>query len=143
MANGSFSSKSPISPRVTPVCARSFSVAGTGPRPIRCGSTPAYAKPTSRIFASRPSSAAAPVEAISPAVAPSVRPAELPAVTRPPGRNGVRSSASASIVVSGRRYSSRSATAQPSSVNTAIGTTVSFITPFCHAAAALRWDATA
>ena len=38
--------------------------------------------------------------------APSVRPAELPAVTRPPGRNGVGSSARPSSEVSGRRNSS-------------------------------------
>jgi hypothetical protein len=38
--------------------------------------------------------------------------------------------------VSGRRNSSRSASVQPSSVKTLIGTTVSRMTPFCHAAAA-------
>ena len=77
------------------------------------GSTPAYAKPTRRILGSRPCSAAAVSDAMSAAVAPSVNPAELPAVTRPPARNGVRSVASASIVVSGRRNWSRSATVQP------------------------------
>ena len=40
-------------------------------------------------------------------MAPSVSPAELPAVTRPPARNGVRSPARPSSVVSGRRNSSR------------------------------------
>ena len=44
--------------------------------------------------------------------------------------------ASPSSVVSGRRNSSRSAIVQPLSVNTAIGTTVSAMTPFCQAAAA-------
>ncbi len=63
------------------------------------------------------------------AVAPSVSPAEFPAVTRPPARNGVRSRASPSCVVSGRRNWSRSASVQPSSVNTLIGTTVRAITP--------------
>ena len=71
-------------------------------------------------------------------MAPSVSPAELPAVTRPPARNGVGRSAMPSIVVSGRRNSSRSATRQPSSEKTVIGTTVSRMTPFCHAAAS-RW----
>ena len=45
--------------------------------------------------------------------------------------------------MSGRRNSSRSATFQPSSEKTAIGTTVSFITPFSHAAAAFCCDASA
>ena len=76
------------------------------------------------------------------AVAPSVSPAELPAVTRPPARNAGFSAASPSSVVSGRRNSSRSATFQPSSVKTAIGTTVSRMTPFSQAAAARCCDAT-
>ena len=71
-------------------------------------------------------------------MAPSVSPAELPAVTRPPTRNGVGRSAMASSVVSGRRNSSRSATRQPLSPKTVIGTTVSRMTPFCQAAAR-RW----
>ncbi len=54
----------------------------------------------------------------------------MPAVTRPPARNAGFSCASPSSDVSGRRNSSRSATFQPSSVKTAIGTTVSLITPF-------------
>ena len=45
--------------------------------------------------------------------------------------------------VSGRRNSSRSARRQPSSVNTAIGTTVSRMTPFRQAAAARDCDRTA
>ena len=47
------------------------------------------------------------------------------------------------MVVSGRRNSSRSATRQPSSVKTDIGTTVWRMTPFAHAAAARRCDRTA
>ena len=62
-------------------------------------------------------------------MAPSVSPAELPAVTRPPARNGVRSAARPSSVVSGRRNSSRAATRQPSSPKTLIGTTVRDMTP--------------
>ncbi len=77
------------------------------------------------------------------AVAPSVSPAELPAVTRPPARNAGFSAARPSRLVSARRNSSRSATFQPSSVNTAIGTTVSRMTPFAHAAAARCCDASA
>ena len=77
------------------------------------------------------------------AVAPSVSPAELPAVTRPPARNAGFSAARPSIVVSGRRNSSRSATFQPSSLKTAIGTTVSRMTPFSHAAAARCCDTSA
>ena len=90
-----------------------------------------------------PSSRAASSEAMSAAVAPSVSPAELPAVTRPPARNGVRSSARPSSVVSGRRNWSRSATVQPSSEKTDIGTTISSITPSSHAFAAFCWEASA
>ena len=126
---------------VRPAWASTRSVAETGPIPIRCGSTPVYAKATRRIDGSSPSSAATDSAASSPAVAPSVSPAELPAVTRPPTRNGVRSAARPSSVVSGRRNSSRSATRQPSSPNTLIGTTVCAMIPSssAHAAAARRW----
>ena len=56
-------------------------------------------------------------------VAPSFSPAELPAVTRPCGRNGVFSPASASSVVSGRGGSSAVARPQPrSALRTATGT---------------------
>ena len=98
---------------------------------------------TRRIVGVRPYSSAAASEAMSAAVAPSVRPAEFPAVTRPPARKGVRKVASASIVVSGRRNSSRLATVQPSSENTDIGTTMSSITPSSHAFPARRCDSTA
>ncbi len=111
-------------------------MAGTGPRPMSSGSTPAYAKDTSRSRGSRPSSATARFEARSAAVAPSVSPAELPAVTRPAARKGVDRAASPSSVVSGRRNSSRSAIAQPVSVKTDIGTTVSAMTPSAQAAVA-------
>ena len=70
-------------------------------------------------------------------------PAEFPAVTRPPARNGVGSDARPSSDVSGRRNSSRSASRQPSSAKTDIGTTVSRITPFCQAAAARCCERTA
>ncbi len=64
-------------------------------------------------------------------------------MTRPPGRNGVGRSARPSMLVSARRNSSRSARRQPSSVKTVIGTTVSRITPFFHAAAARCCERTA
>ena len=54
-------------------------------------------------------------------------------MTRPAVRNGVRSSASPSSVVSGRRNWSRWATVQPSSVKTDIGTTISSMTPSSQA----------
>ena len=80
---------------------------------------------------------------MSAAVAPSVSPAEFPAVTRPATRNGVRSSARASIVVSGRRNSSRAASVQPSSPNTDMGTTISSMTPSSQARAAFCCEETA
>ena len=76
-------------------------------------------------------------------MAPSVSPAEFPAVTRPPARNAGFSAASPSSDVSGRRNSSWSATFQPASEKTAIGTTVSFITPSAQAAVAFCCDASA
>ena len=64
-------------------------------------------------------------------------------MTRPPARKAGFSAASPSSVVSGRRNSSRSATCQPSSEKTAIGTTVSRMTPFCQAAVAFCCEASA
>ena len=64
-------------------------------------------------------------------------------MTRPPARNAGFSAARPSSDVSGRRNSSWAATFQPASENTAIGTTVSFITPSSHAAAAFCCDASA
>ncbi len=62
--------------------------------------------------------------------APSFSPAELPAVTRPCGRNGVFSPARASSVVSGRGGSSTVASPQPSSVlRIATGTRSGWIWP--------------
>ena len=63
-------------------------------------------------------------------VAPSLMPEELPAVTRPCGRNGVLSERRPSSVVSGRGGSSTLAQPQPSSaVRTAIGTRSGWILP--------------
>jgi hypothetical protein len=66
----------------------------------------------------------------------------LPAVTRPCGRNGVRSVASFSSAVSGRGASSAVARPQPAS-----GSRVATVTrsgcslPAAYAAAVFRWDA--
>ncbi len=68
-------------------------------------------------------------------VAPSLRPAALPAVTRPWGRNGVRSAARASRVVPGRGGSSAVTMSQPSPVFTSTGTTSGCSLPAAHAAA--------
>jgi hypothetical protein len=77
-------------------------------------------------------------------VAPSFSPAELPAVTRPCGRNGVFSPASAASVVSGRGGSSAVASPQPrSALRTAMGTRSGWIRPAAYAAATLRWLASA
>ena len=77
---------------VRPACSSACCVAGTGPRPISSGSTPAYAyddEPHPRLEAELLGRASS--EARRQTVAPSVSPAELPAVTRPPARNGVGS----------------------------------------------------
>ena len=82
--------------------------------------------------AGRPSSSATSSAATRQAVAPSLSPAALPAVTRPCGRTGVRSVASASFVVPGRGGSSAEARPQPSSaLRSATPTSDSWMTPSC------------
>ncbi len=143
MANASLSSKSPMSSIERPALRSAFSVLGTGPMPMISGSTPANAKDTRVIFGARPSSFTASPLASRAAVAPSLRPDELPAVTRPCGRNGVRSPASPSSVVSGRMASSRVASPQPLSERVATGTRSGWISPFASARAVFCWLASA
>ena len=115
MAKASLISKAPISAMVKPACFSALYVAGTGPKPMISGSTPAKAKVTNFALIVKPSSNAFASLASRAAVAPSFRPDELPGVTRPAGRNGVLSPAKPSIVVCGRGGSSTVATVQPSS----------------------------
>ena len=126
----------------SPALARAFSVDGIGPYPITSGSTPTNPKLTSRIPIGRPSSRATSSPAMMAAVAPSLRPAELPAVTRPNGRNGVRSVASFSSEVS-RGASSRVASPQPSSERVAMVTRSRWILPSAYALATFCWLASA
>ena len=86
-AKASFNSTRSISSTLTPVRARSFWTAGTGPIPITRGSTPATALPTKAPSASTPRSRARSSLAITSAAAPSLIPDEFPAVTVPPARN--------------------------------------------------------
>ena len=87
----------------------------------------------------RPSSRAVSSAAMMLAVAPSLRPAELPAVTRPCGRNGVFSVASFSMLVS-RGASSAVARPQPSSGSRiATVTRSSWSLPLAYALAVLTW----
>src|SRR3954470_23031581 len=111
-ANASFSSMRSKSSMPRPMRSRNFAIAGTGPMPIRRGSTPALAQP--RIFASgrRPRARAASADASTSAAPPSVMPDEVPAVMMPgcpstsPNTGG--SFLRVSPVVSPRGCSSRS-----------------------------------
>ena len=139
-ANASFSSNRPMSSILSPAFFRAFSVEGIGPMPMISGWTPANANETMRIFGFRPSSFTAPPPASSDIVAPSVRGEEVPAVTRPCGRNGVLRLARSSIVVSGRRPSSSVARPQPPSASLIATVTRSgWNLPASYAACALCW----
>ena len=91
----------------------------------------------------RPSSAAVSSAASRQDAAPSVSGAAVPAVTRPPARNGVGSFWIASTVVPGRGGSSAVARPQPfSGSRSATGTRSGSILPAASAAAYLSWLAT-
>src|SRR5207245_2372537 len=80
-------------------------VAGTGPRPITDGSTPATAIARMRAFGFSPSSRARSSDMIRTAAAPTLSGLELPAVTVPPsGMKAGFSAASASRLVSRRLH---------------------------------------
>ena len=81
-------------------------VAGTGPMPIRVGSTPAEALAKMRARGCRPWAAAKSSDASSRAQAPSLRVEELPAVTEPPVRKAGLSLASFSKLEPARGPSS-------------------------------------
>ena len=77
----------------------SFCVAGTGPKPMMRGGTPAVAMPLMRASGCRPKRSTAAREATSRAAAPSLTPEALPAVTEPSLRKMGFSVASFSMVV--------------------------------------------
>ena len=106
-ANASFSSTRSRSSTPIPARSSALRVAGTGPKPMIAGSTPATAVETTRASGFRPSSRARSASTSSTADAPSLMPGALPAVTVPPSRNAGRSFASASADVSARGCSSR------------------------------------
>ena len=82
-ANASLSSEMSMSLVDQPARPRAFRVAGTGPIPMRCGSTPDTAPDTIRAMGSSPSSRPRSAETTRRAAAPSLMPDELPAVTVP------------------------------------------------------------
>ena len=86
--------------------ASTFCVAGTGPRPIRCGATPALALATTRARGVRPCRSTASSLATTIAAAPSDSGEDDPAVTMPRARKTVRSVASFSSDVDARGPSS-------------------------------------
>src|SRR5262245_44898129 len=92
----------------TPARSIALRTAGTGPRPIVRGSTPADAQPRIRARGVHPWAFAVSGSHTNNAAAPSLSVELLPAVTEPPLRNAGDNAASASSVVSGRGPSSRS-----------------------------------
>ena len=143
VAKASFSSKAPTSASFTPLRARTFCVAGTGPMPMISGGTPAEAPSTIRARAVRPYSRMARSDATMMAEAPSFSVLELPAVTMPPDRTTGRSLASTSAVVPSRGPSSVSTTVSPLRPRTVTGTISSLKCPAAMAASAFSWDRTA
>ncbi len=115
-------------------------MAGTGPMPIRSGSTPATALATMRATGFSPSVLARLASTTSTAAAPSLRPEEFPAVTVPPALNAAGSLASISSVVSGRGCSSSSTrVVGPLRRGTSTGTTSCANRPARNASPARRW----
>lgn len=133
-AKASFSSTASTSPACHPARARAFCVAGTGPRPMRWGWTPADADVTIRARGVSPYRRTASALATTSAAAPSDSGEEEPAVTTPSWRKTVRSAPSLSSVVPGRGPSSR--VTSPSFVGT--GTISRSKRPASRAATA-RW----
>ena len=84
---------------LSPVFSSSLRTAGTGPRPITLGSTPACAQPRMRAFGFSPAFCASSPCASTSAAAPSLMPLALPAVTVPSFSKAGRSLARPSEVV--------------------------------------------
>jgi len=105
-ANASFNSARSMSEADQPCLLNALRVARMGPTPMRCGSRPAIAPPTTRAIGSRPSSLPFSSETTRRAAAPSLMPEELPAVTVPSFWNTGRRRARDSAVVSARGCSS-------------------------------------
>src|SRR3990172_6868432 len=101
-AKASLSSIRRRSPIVSPARASALRTAGTGPRPIIRGGTPAAAEATTRAIGRRPRRAAKVSLANTSAAEPSFRPELLPAVTVPSLRKAGFNRASDSTVVSRR-----------------------------------------
>ena len=81
-------------------------IAGTGPRPMTSGGTPARPHERMRAFGFKPSSFARAAVVTTSIAAPSTMPDALPAVTVPSLPNAARSARRPSIVVSGLMWSS-------------------------------------
>lgn len=114
--------------------ASSFSVAGTGPRPISRGATPALALPTTRARGVSPCRRTAASLATTIAAAPSDSGDDDAAVTMPPARKtGLREASFSSVV---DRRGPSSAVTSPSLVGT--GTSSASNRP-ASAAATARW----
>ena len=144
VAKASLISTEPRSPTDQPARSRTFSDAGTGPRPMISGARPAEAPSTTRARAVRPYLVTARSLATITAEAPSLSEDELPAVTTEPPFTTGRSLASTSVVEPSRGPSSVSTTVTaPLRPLTSTGTISSVKCPAAMAASALRWDSAA
>ena len=145
-ANASLISMRSMSARVSLARSRAFAVAGTGPMPIRDGSTPARAHDTTRTMGTSPNCAARSGVVTMQAAAASFWPLAFPAVTvalasasSMMGRRFAR----ASSVVSARGVSSTETTVSPQRLGMVTGTISSSKIPADAAATARSCDRSA
>ena len=142
-AKASFSSTRSSCPAASSARASALRVAGTGPRPMQLGSTPATAVATMRASGVRPSSAMVSWLATASAAAPSLIPLEVPAVTVPPATNAGFNRARPSRVTSGLGGSSRQTVSVVPPRRTGMPMISPSNAPAAIAAAARRWLSTA
>ena len=141
MAKASFNSTRRISSRLSPARDSALRTAGTGPKPMVRGGTPAAAEATTRARGFRPRAAARSALIKSSAAAPSFRPEELPAVTVPPSlrKAGLRRASDSTVVSRRGRSSVVTSSGSPFFCGTGTGTISSANLPESMAAMARRW----
>src|SRR5579864_5303259 len=142
-ANASLISIRSRSPSSMPLLASTARIAGAGPMPMRDGSTPTTDQPRMRPIGFQPCSSACSAVESSIIAAPSTMPEALPAVTKPSLSKAGGSAARSSMVLSGRRWSSRSISFAFLPLPTSTGTTSSESLQLAQAAPARRCESSA
>mmetsp|Transcript_37268 Transcript_37268/g.76054 ORF Transcript_37268/g.76054 Transcript_37268/m.76054 type:complete len:220 (+) Transcript_37268:234-893(+) len=138
-ANASLTSIRSMSSTVRLARARAIWKAGTGPKPMIVGSTPAMPHDTTRASGVKPLAVTASSLATTIAAAPSVMPDAVPAVTVPSFLNTVGSLPSDSAVVPARGPSSVSNTSMPLRPLISIGSISDLNLPAALASAQACW----